>query len=87
MSSLWNLKDLPEEVLFHISLYMSTIDVWYSLRLVSRRLHSIFSRPKYWCRRSLHLYGVEKTPQQIMMEMPVIFNWEEYFSSDDSLDD
>jgi hypothetical protein len=86
MSSLRNLQDLPEEVLFYISLFLSTRDVWYSLRLVSQRLCNILSRPKYWCRRSLQLYGVEKTPQQIMIEMPVFCNWYDYCSSDEDSD-
>jgi hypothetical protein len=86
MSSLRNLQDLPEEVLFYISLFLSTRDMWYSLRLVSQHFCYILSRPKYWCRRSLQLNGVEITPQVYDEIMPVFCNWYDYCSGDEDSD-
>ena len=47
MSGPWNRKDLPEEVLFHISLYLNDITVWFILREVCRRFYTIFSERGY----------------------------------------
>jgi hypothetical protein len=86
MSSLRNLQDLPEKVLFYISLFLSTRDVWYSLRLVSQLLCNILSRPKYWSRRFLQLNGVGITPQLYDEIMPVICKWCDYCSGDEDSD-
>ena len=74
MSSPWNLEDLPEEVLFHISLYLNDTNVWFSLRGVCRRFYTIFSERGYWRKRMLHRWGLMRSLEQIEEKIQLLSN-------------